>query len=142
LMVSFPGERLPGDRRTARDRRATAHRSRAGRRPMRRAAPALRRLALVRLGPIHDPRSVRRDLARNRPGPERPGTPAGRALETVEKLVTARKWVIPDMIRGTCSGVAFVFVRPVASAPIGFCSSTYRAPVPMLPLRGRPEQRR
>ncbi len=27
--------------------------------------------------------------ARDRPGPERPGTPAGRALESVEKIVTS-----------------------------------------------------
>jgi hypothetical protein len=134
LMVIFRGERLPGDRRTARlscgrgaagpfrpgtaclpvarlatgggarGRRATAHRSRAGRRPgvaeqprHAPAAPGDQPHAAPRTPAAH------RDRPRNRAGPERPGTPAGRALETVEKLVTARKRAFRTWIGGRCS---------------------------------------
>jgi hypothetical protein len=106
-MVIFPGERLPGDRRTARPsvrarrRGSVAARYRllpvAGQEtgggaaaPKSPSSPAThRQLQAVNLTPHHElPPSVA-IRSQNRPRPERPGAPVGRALETVEKLVTA-----------------------------------------------------
>jgi hypothetical protein len=115
-MVIFRGERLPGDRRTARlsarrcgtvaagaaclpvaglvtgggarDRRATAHRSRAGRRPESPSGPATHpQLQAANLTPLTNSRSTPRPLAES----ARAGTArrASRALEDVKKVVTA-----------------------------------------------------
>ena len=121
LMVSFHGERLPGDRRTAlpsvqawccgfvapgtaclrmRGRRPAAAPATGGLPPIGRgqaaapespSSPAIHpqlQLQAATLTPPHEFSQRTATRSRNRRGPERPGTPAGRALEAVEKVVT------------------------------------------------------